>query len=406
MSEAMGEIRRRIGVMGGTFDPPHYGHLAAAQAALTAFKLEKVLFVPASYPPHKNVEQTRTAHHRYAMTQLAVAGNPQFEVSRVEIDRSGPSYTIDTIRLLQKEYADAILFFICGADMALDLPTWYDVDSLLGACQFVAVARPGYDLTQLANKLGPLYHKHSANLHVLNVPGVDIAATDIRLRLQQGESVRYLVPDAVLEYAVNQGIYREPLAENQVLPAAEDLSEWVQKRLSSERYEHTCRVVAEALRLATIHGLDAQTVQTAAWLHDCTRELPVAVQLKLVNAFGIVLADIMHQSQGLLHAETAAIVAQSEWNITQIDVLNAIRFHTTGRSGMSDLEKVVFLADYIEPGRCFPQVVEVRQLADRNLNAAMLQALNQTINYVIEQGLPLHPATIDARNHLLKRNDS
>jgi len=205
----MAELKgARVGIMGGTFDPIHYGHLAAAEAAREAFFLDRIIFVPAVIPPHKNEKGVTPARHRFLMTLLAVMSNPYFEVSRVDLDRGGVTYTVDTLRDLRKELGpDTEMYFITGADAILEILSWKDPRKVLSMAEFIAVTRPGYGLDKLAAALGPLYQEFQDRIHILEVPPMGISSTDIRRRLAEGRSVRYLVPETVFTYITNQGLY-------------------------------------------------------------------------------------------------------------------------------------------------------------------------------------------------------
>jgi nicotinate-nucleotide adenylyltransferase len=182
--------------MGGTFDPIHHGHLVAAEEARYAFSLERVTFIPAGHPWQKE-RHVAPAEARYEMTQLAIADNPAFEVSRIEIDRDGPTYTVDTLRALRAEKPDAELFFITGADAIREILTWKDPDEALALATFVAVTRPGYELEKLP----------SQQIEVLEIPALAISSTDIRARVAVGRPIRYLVPDAVAAHIKIHGLY-------------------------------------------------------------------------------------------------------------------------------------------------------------------------------------------------------
>lgn len=192
----------RIGVMGGTFDPIHYGHLVAAEEARYQLDLDRVLFVPAGRPWQK--EDVTSATHRLEMTRLATQSNERFEVSTLEIDRRGPTYTVDTLRQLRREQRDASLFFVTGADAILDILTWKDANEALGIATFVAASRPGYDL----DRLGSLGADVRARIVVIHVPALAISSTDIRDRVTRGAPIRYLVPDAVADYIAFNDLYR------------------------------------------------------------------------------------------------------------------------------------------------------------------------------------------------------
>lgn len=194
----------RVGVMGGTFNPIHNGHLIAAQEALNTFGLDEVVFVPTGAPWQKEGKLVASAEERYLMTVIATASNPRFGVSRVEIDRHGPTYTVDTLRTLHAQRPSADLYFITGADAILQILTWKDPDEVLDLATFIAVTRPGHDLAQL-EVLGPQIRDRVMTLHI---PGLAISSTEIRDRIRRGQPIRYLVPAAVSTYIEKAGLYR------------------------------------------------------------------------------------------------------------------------------------------------------------------------------------------------------
>ena len=199
---------RKIGILGGTFDPIHVGHLVTAEAVRIEYDLEKVLFIPAANPPHKQGQSVTPATHRYIMTVMATYSNPHFYVSSIEMERPGPSYTIDTVRELVREHgASAEFYFITGADAVADLPNWNDVDDLLDLCHFVATTRPGCVSTidDVIRQLGP---KSAKRIHRIDTPELEISSTDIRERVKQGRSIKYIVPESVESYIGKEGLYR------------------------------------------------------------------------------------------------------------------------------------------------------------------------------------------------------
>jgi nicotinate-nucleotide adenylyltransferase len=190
--------RARIGVMGGTFDPIHNGHLVAASEVQQQFDLDEVIFVPTGQPPKK--PSVTPSEHRYLMTVIATAANPRFTVSRVDIDRQGPTYTIDTLRDIHEARPDAKLFFITGADAVAQISEWKDVDKVWNLAQFVAVSRPGHPLT--------ISGLPEQGVNSLEVPALAISSTDCRNRVGGGFPVWYLVPDGVVQYIAKHHLYR------------------------------------------------------------------------------------------------------------------------------------------------------------------------------------------------------
>ncbi len=198
----------RIGIMGGTFDPVHYGHLVTAEGARCEYGLDHVLFLPSGKPPHKLMRSVSDAEHRYMMTVLAILTNPHFEVSRLDIDREGISYTIDALRSLQTFYGpDAELFFITGADAIFEITDWKDSDEYLTIAHFIAAARPGFCLEELPQTTQDWVGQHGDRFHVLKVPAMAISSTEIRDRVHKGISIRYLVPEPVEHYIKRHNLY-------------------------------------------------------------------------------------------------------------------------------------------------------------------------------------------------------
>ena len=189
----------RLGVMGGTFDPSHHGHLVAASEVQTRFGLDEVVFVPTGQPWQKSDKEVSPAEHRYLMTVVATASNPRFTVSRVDIDRPGPTYTIDTLRDLRQERPDAELFFITGADALAQILSWKDADELFELAHFVGVTRPGYELSESGLP--------ADKVTLQEVPAMAISSTDCRARVERSEPVWYLVPDGVVQYINKYRLY-------------------------------------------------------------------------------------------------------------------------------------------------------------------------------------------------------
>ena len=196
--------RPAVGVMGGTFNPIHIGHLVTAEEARFAFDLREVIFVPAGRPWQKERADVAEAEHRYLMTVIATASNPHFRVSRLEIDRTGPTFTVETLRSLRAELGDVELFFITGADAILQILTWKDPKEVLTEARFIAATRPGYDLDRLEKELPEGF---GDRVHILEIPALAISSTDIRHRVRDGRPVRYLLPEGVARYVEKNGLY-------------------------------------------------------------------------------------------------------------------------------------------------------------------------------------------------------
>lgn len=194
----------RLGIMGGTFDPIHYGHLFVAEEARAIFGLEKVLFVPNGNPPHKKDYAITSARHRFAMTQIATAENPFFQCSSIEQERDGPSYTYETLALLRKEYSGHELYYITGVDAVSDILSWKRHEEVIGNAKFIAATRPGFDPEALKQRLPEAYMNR---IYLLRTTAIGTSSTDIRERVRTNLPVRYLTSDGVLDYIRRQNLY-------------------------------------------------------------------------------------------------------------------------------------------------------------------------------------------------------
>ncbi|QZY57486.1 nicotinate-nucleotide adenylyltransferase [Crassaminicella profunda] len=200
----------RIGIMGGTFDPIHYGHLVIAEQIRCEYNLEKVVFIPAGTPPHKSNLRVTDSKHRYFMTLLATITNPYFEVSKIELESEEISYTIRTIEKLKKLYSeDTDLYFITGADAICELDTWKSVKKLTQLCQFIAATRPGLESCQVDEKIEELEEKYDAAIGKIDLPALAISSTDIRNRIREEQSIKYLLPEPVEYYIYKNNLYKE-----------------------------------------------------------------------------------------------------------------------------------------------------------------------------------------------------
>jgi len=199
----------RIGISGGTFDPIHYGHLIIAEETRENLGLDRVIFIPAGKPPHKEAAAVSDASHRYRMVCEAVGTNPFFEVSDIEIKRPGYTYTVDTLNELKSVYGEnAKLFFITGADVIRELLIWKECGKVFGMCEFVAALRPGYDKDDMADWMKYLADRFNAVIHVAEAPLIGISSTQIREKVKKGKSIKYLVPESVERYIYENGLYR------------------------------------------------------------------------------------------------------------------------------------------------------------------------------------------------------
>jgi len=385
----------RLAVLGGTFDPIHNGHLAIAEAVLHKFNPQKVLFVPCGVPPHKPNVFVVDGEHRYQMVLLATCEHPGFDVSRLEILRGGTSYTIDTIRFLRSLCPiNATIYFIIGADSLDEILTWKDAPELLKLCEFIAITRPGYKFQQ--NIAEHFYSTYGATIHLLEEPLLEISGSNIRERFANGQPVRGLIPRSVEDYARHNNLYS-------LYNHFEWAMEQIKSRLSSKRFQHTLGVLEEAEKLAKHYGADIMKARWAALLHDCAKQYSTDKKRALCNVWGIQLDEVMSTQIGLAHGLIGAESAERDFYINDPEVNQAIRYHTTGHKKMTLLDKIIMLADYIEPYREFYEGLdEIRKYAYINMDKALYIGTKGTIKDEKNKGNAIHHWSKDALKVLKK----
>jgi nicotinate-nucleotide adenylyltransferase len=380
----------RLAMLGGSFNPIHNGHLLFAEYIKREFSLDKVLLMVASDPPHKSAEGMLPAEARLEMASLAASLHEGIEASDIELHREGPSYTADTLRELKLLYPGAELFCAVGADMLLDIPNWKRPEELLKSALFIGAMRKDdreYDLLAACRMLRQRY---GAEVVLSRFEGPEISSTAIRKRIYDAKPVRELIPENVERHIYENGYY---MPED-----IRSMQEKLKGMLKFKRYRHTMGTVRTAALLADNYGEDPQKTRLAALLHDCAKTNGKDSGYLSVPG---VKADAWEQKDpSLLHAKAGAVIAQREFGVRDPEVLQAIRSHTTGRPGMTKLEKIIYFADMIEPGRSFPGVNALRGIALEGLDRAVMAGLKFSIDYIMKRGETLHPATEEAYNYI------
>lgn len=399
----------KIGVYGGTFDPPHLGHMKAAEAAAETLGLDRLLFVPAAQPPHKALPpDAASAQDRLAMTERMAdgvnleLGRPGFaRTAALELERTGPSYTADTLAQLREGYPEDELWLLQGTDMFLTLQNWREPEQITALAGIAAFARAKSDRTEdLERQAALLQERFGARTAVVSLRQVvDVSSTHIRDLLPTDRAaVRPLLWSQVYGYILRKGLYGVG-ADLRHLDD-DDLRCASLSMVKAKRVPHILGCEGEAVRLAQRWGADPQLARRAGILHDCTKYLDLDEQLKLCEKYGIVLDSLERVTVKLLHSKTGAAVARYEFGEPE-EVCNAIHWHTTGRGNMDLLSKVLYLADYIEPNRAgFDGLETMRKLAYEDIDAALLMGCELTIADMEERGMPVHTNTLQARNHL------
>lgn len=378
----------KIGFFGGTFNPPHRGHVEAAATAIAQLQLDKLLLVPDNIPPHKDLPvETPPAEDRLAMLQTAAAQLPRAEVSDLEFQRPGKSYTYDSLVQVQAQYPGATLHLLVGSDMFLGIETWYRFRELQQMAVLVTFSREEADRQQLedfGHYLGKTYGAQSVILHN---GVVTISSTELRQALGQRGGREYLT-DGVYSYIIGHRLYGAK-------PDFAWLREKAYAMLKPTRVPHVQGCEEEAVRLAERWGAPVEDARTAAILHDITKRLDLSEQLKLCQKYGIMIDNVEKQEVKLLHAKTGAAIAKAEFGVSDA-VAEAIFWHTTGKADMTLLEKVIYMADYIEPTRDFPGVDVLRRMAYVDLDQALLMGLKMSIEDMKSGGITPHFRTYEA----------
>ena len=393
----------KIGIYGGTFNPPHLGHLTAARAVFELLNLDQLLLVPAGMPPHKELPAgSPTPEQRLEMTRLAgeqLGLGDRVRTLDIEVYRQGKSFTADTLAQLKAQQPEDELWLLMGTDMFLTLQAWHEPGKILSLAGIAAFGRTEEDTEELFSAQREyLYQTYpQARLFTLTIPGViDVSSTELREKLAKGEGASLLAP-AVYGYILREGLYNtgadlKHLSLSQLRPVALSY-------LKHKRIPHVLGTEQEAIRLAERYGADVEKARRAALLHDCTKKLDMEEQLALCRRYGIQLDELEQKALKLLHSKTGAAIARDVFGVDD-DIYSAIWYHTTGHANMTKLEKIIYLADYIEPSRDFPGVDKLRKVCYEDLDRGLLMGLEMTIEEMTSMGNPVHHATIEARDAL------
>ena len=393
----------KIGVYGGTFNPPHLGHVTAARAVFELLKLDLLLVVPDRQPPHKTLpEGSPTPEQRLEMTRLAAEQlglGEKVQVLDAELKREGRSYTSDTLAQLKEQYPEDELWLLMGTDMFLTIQSWHAPEKILSLAGIAAFGRTEADTEELFSvQREYLYRTYpQARIFTLTIPGVvDVSSTELRAMLAQGKG-GHLLPPAVYGCILREGLY-DTRADLKHLPLR-TLRPVALSYLKYKRIPHVLGTEQEAVRLAERYGADVRKAQVAALLHDCTKKLDMEQQLALCRRYGIRLDELEQKALKLLHAKTGAAIARDVFGVDD-EIYRAIWWHTTGHANMTLLEKIIYLADYIEPSRDFPGVDKLRSVCYKDLDEGLLLGLEMSIEEMTNMGNPVHHATIEARDAL------
>lgn len=371
----------KIGVFGGTFNPPHNGHVRLAKAAADELKLDKLLVIPSCIPPHKIAAKLADGQERLEMCRLAFGCDPRFEVSPMELERGSRSYTVETLRELKALYPDSKLYFIVGSDMLESFDKWYLWQEILSLSVLCAASREeGYspDLSR--------FGKLAERIKIITLDPLEVSSTQIRN--SAGEVSPELLDPKVAAYIREHGLYDDGL---------DRYRELLRGKLNPRRLFHSECVSECAGVLAERYGASVEKARLAGLLHDVMKNAPANEQLAFmpdITPLELLNSKVWHQISGEAFLRQNGIVTDEE-------ILGAVRWHTTGKAGMTLLEKIIYVADFISADRDYKDVEVVRRLAYISLEHAILYTSRYTVNKMVSQDLLLHPATVECYNDML-----
>ena len=389
--------KERIGLMGGSFNPIHLGHLCMAEAAYKSASLQKILFIISGNPPHKKITAV-SSEQRYQMVVAATNQNKAFSPSRIEIDREGIIYSIDTLTLLKKEYPNAELCFLIGEDTLKELTSWCQYEAVFTLCTFLVFRRPIADDLAHGTYQQMLIHMRSmgATIEEVPMPPLAISSTDIRNQLAI-KQMQTTLPTAVQAYIGALGLYGYPAWLENASPMVDKLF----LALSHDRFAHSLNVCLCARELAKCHGVNEAQATLSALLHDCAKCIPKHEMAALAMQHNLTSDPTLLSSPSLLHSLAGEYLAKVEYHIRDEAVLAAIACHTVGRKNMSRLDQVIYLADKIEASRDpYEGLDALRLLAKTDLSKAVMVSLKSTIKHLKAKDKPIHPAIFETLSFL------
>lgn len=402
----------KIGIMGGTFNPIHNVHLSMAEEARTQYQLDEVRFMPSKNPPHKNKQGIAADSHRKRMIQHAIQNYPYFSFSDLELKREGTTFTRDTLAYLTETCPEDQFYFILGGDSLASLESWKEPAFIFSHCHILAANRGDVSEDKIIEWIHYYKEKYGANISEIQMPSQRISSEMIRSKLASGCDVSTYCPIPVTQYIRFHGLYgcdRLIQEEMEHPMKVADMYTCLSACLKPKRYIHTLGVAMIAANLAEVHGCDSTRAYTAGLLHDCAKYLTGKEQITACESAGIALSKIELENTALIHGKLGAYIARTKYGVQDKEILSAITWHTTGKPKMTLLEKIIYLADYMEPGRamnCKPySLTQIRGTSFENIDKALCMVLECSVKYLEKSGVPIDPQTMETYKYYRKKAD-
>ena len=390
----------RIGIYGGAFNPPHTGHIRAAEYAVQALNLDKLLLIPSCTSPHKPLPAgSPEPRQRLEMTKLW-AGE-KMEVCDIELSRGGTSYTYQTVEQLKAMYPQDELVLFMGTDMFLSFHTWKEPERILDCVSLAVFYRGDRNEQAAIAEKQQAYETAGHRVYLVENPVTEISSTQLRRMLVFRCAAPFL-DEKVLHYIEDNDLYGTEKDYRNL--SMEDLEQVVVHLLNPNRVKHVLGCRDTAAELAKVWGADETDAARAGLLHDITKALDGPLQLTLCREYGKVLDEFSESNPKTLHALTGSMVAERIFGENEA-VVKAIESHTTGKPAMNTLEKIIYVADYMEPNRDFPGVEELRRLAYTDLDGALKLGLEMTLAMLVQQKRQISPASSQALAYLEQKGN-
>ncbi|MCR4778886.1 MAG: bis(5'-nucleosyl)-tetraphosphatase (symmetrical) YqeK [Lachnospiraceae bacterium] len=394
----------KIGILGGTFDPVHKTHIKMALAAKEYLGLDKVYLMPSKKPPHKFDAGIAKEEDRLNMLKASLENIDGLEASDYELKRDGFTYTADTLSALKKELSDTDIYFLIGEDSLMYIDEWYKPDLIFANARIAAFARGTKSEHKLNEKISSIRNVFpAADIVIVPFEADDVSSSNFRELIKAGDlnKASGIIPKEALDYISKNGLYtgsEDKLSnQEQILR----LTEMIRGILKPSRFEHSLGVSYTAAALAMRYGADVYKARVAGILHDCAKYLSDDEQIAFAKEKGIELTEAEIANPALIHAKTGAYFAKVKYEIEDSEIINAIRYHTTGKEDMTLLEKIIFCADYMEPNRkSIPGLDSIRNTIFKDLDKAALMICDNTLNYLDSLGIVPDEQTKKTRDYL------